>query len=76
LSGIISDISGSHFVSVLVLSMAMALIFPISSKYFPHFITIPRELAFPIAEKIATGVERTNAQGQEIISKLIACQNQ
>jgi hypothetical protein len=71
--GKISEIFGWPLVKVLVLSITKVLILASSSSHLPPLIRIPFFVAFPIAEKIAMGVEMTRAQGQEMTRKISAC---
>ena len=59
---------GLPAVRVPVLSKAIALILPATSKKVPPLIKTPFLAALPIADTIATGVEITKAQGQAITS--------
>ncbi len=56
--------AGTPFVNVPVLSKAIALIAPASSRKLPPFIKTPFLAALPMDVTIETGVEMTRAQGQ------------
>ncbi len=70
--GMTSVTIGVPFVSVRVLSKAIAFILPNSSRKRPPLITTPFFEALPTAEKTLTGVEITRAHGHEIIRSVRA----